>query len=260
MRNEANAPRVIAAGADGRGRRRSRGWTAGTNEANLSTWTETGAGGPKTPTAAALGLIVSNEPNLPRPGRKRPCLPGPQALPTLGSSAPNEANLPRTSRKLCCRWGQVYQTKPISRRRHGRAETCETKPIPAQTAGDRVQRASATGGTDRAKRSQLALHRPEETLAARAGGPAASGDNRAKQSQSRGGTGSCQVLCSKRAAGFAAAAGDVRKQSQSTRGPRHTVTANELCSKKVAASLDFCSHRRARAKTKPIGPVPYRPS
>jgi hypothetical protein len=65
------------------------------------------AGSPGTETApylyrgkhAALGVIVPNEPNLPRPGRKRPWLPRLQALPTLGSSAPNKANSPPAGRK-----------------------------------------------------------------------------------------------------------------------------------------------------------------
>ena len=89
------------------------------NEANLGRPDQDGRGRAKTPAETSPGLIASNEPNL-------PC----------------------TGRKLCCRWGQAYQTKPISRRRagkgqgregrpyrHGRAETCETKPIPSQRHG-----------------------------------------------------------------------------------------------------------------------------
>ena len=84
---------------DGRGRRRSRRWDRWYKRSQSAGMDRDGRGRATTPAEASLGLIVSNEPNLPRPSRKRPWLPGPQALPTLGSSAPNEANFPPAGRR-----------------------------------------------------------------------------------------------------------------------------------------------------------------
>ena len=139
------------------------------NEANLPARTEMGAGGRRCPRRRRWGSLRQTNPISPSQPEKtlaakatsttdpRSSAPNKANSRTNGSgqgsarrtvaparpSAPNKANLPRTGQKFYRRRGQVYKTKPIPRRRagkgqgrqgrpcrHGRAETCETKPIP----------------------------------------------------------------------------------------------------------------------------------
>jgi hypothetical protein len=99
VQNEANPPGATGADMDGPGRWRRRRWDRWYKRSQFAGMDRDGCGRTTMPGEASLGLIVSNEPNLPRPDRKRPWLPGSQALPTLGSSAPNEANFPPAGRK-----------------------------------------------------------------------------------------------------------------------------------------------------------------
>ena len=146
---------------------------------------------------ASLGLIASNEPNLPRPSRKRPWLPGPQALPTLGASAPNEANLGRPEALLSL--GTSVQNEANFPPAGGKGPEPAGSSVPAPPGRNVRNKANSTratrtastwrkksygtfgGQTASAKQSQLPDERPEARAGKAAG--AAAGTRRAKRTQ-----------------------------------------------------------------------------
>ena len=91
VRNKANLPAATGAGANGRGRRRSRRWDRRYKQSQFADMDRDGRGPAKAPAEPSLGAIAQTNPICPAPAGK--ALPGgPQALPTLGASASNKAN------------------------------------------------------------------------------------------------------------------------------------------------------------------------
>ncbi len=212
----------------GRRLRRALGLSVVSLRTKQSQLADTDRDGRRPVTASAgpsLGPIAPNKPNLPRSGRKRRCPAGPEALPTVGAIAPNKANFARagtrergqTRSPMPLPLGQRVRNKANSSRAVRGASTFWKRSydaFDAETASAKQSQfphgqqwawagevARTAGGTNRAKQSQFASHRPEEAVAGRAASVAAAGDKRAKQSQFPGagqcdgsGTDNCEPI------------------------------------------------------------------
>jgi hypothetical protein len=97
----------------------------GTNKANLPAWTEMGAGGRRCPGRRRWGSLCQTNPI---------CPPRPEETLAAGVTSPADPGLQRAKRSQFPAGGQERASRQGRSCRHGRAETCETKPIVAEVA------------------------------------------------------------------------------------------------------------------------------